>query len=698
MTFRERAMEHLRRGTPVFPVKQDKKPLEAGGFHRATTDPDQINGWNRKYRDAGVAIPTGRVTGRVVLDMDLKTCGPESLRELESVHGPLPDTVRVQTPSGGTHFYFAYPDDADTVPNSASKIAPGLDVRGDGGYVVAPPSPGYEWDAGAHPDDLDLAPLPEWLRELILNGAGGRSAAGSEPAGAPIPEGRRNSALTSLGGTMRRHGMTHEAIETALLTENARRCTPPLAEKEVRNIAQSVSRYAPAEDPSVASVASVALHWPSPLEPEAFHGLAGDIVRAIEPHSEADPAALLVQLLAAYGNAVGRGPYFTAEADRHYVILYVVVVAETAKGRKGSSWGRVGRFVEAVEPSWFADRVQAGLSSGEGLIWAVRDAITKTEPIREKREIVGYQEVVVDAGVDDKRLLVVGSEYASTLRVLAREGNTLSPTIRSAWDTGTLRTMTKNSPARATGAHISIIGHITKDELVRYLDRTEAGNGFGNRHIWFCARRSKVLPEGGGAIANIADLVRRLQAAMEFARTVHEMRRDEGARKIWWGVYEHLSEGKPGLLGAMIARAEAQVMRLACIYALLDSSSVIRTDHLLAALAVWDYAEASARYIFGDALGDPVADAVLRGLRQAPDGLTRTQIRDLFGRHERASAIDQALAMLAERGLAHVTSEQTGGRPRDRWSATKATKATEPSAPPVLLSHLSLSSHPEHLS
>src|SRR4029453_2896452 len=121
----------------------------------------------------------------------------------------------------------------------------------------------------------------------------------------------------------------------------------------------------------------------------------------------------------------------------------------------------------------------SGLSSGEGLIWAVRDPIEKQQPIKEGGRVVDYQLVTEDAGVTDKRLLVIESELASTLKVMAREGNTLSPVMRQAWDGHDLRTLTKSSSARATAPHISIIGHITRDELRRYLEATEAANGFG---------------------------------------------------------------------------------------------------------------------------------------------------------------------------------------------------------------------------
>lgn len=407
--------------------------------------------------------------------------------------------------------------------------------------------------------------------------------------------------------------------------------------------------------------------WPEPLAEEAFHGVAGEFVRTIEPHTEADPVALLLQFLVAFGNAVGRSAHFTAEADRHGTNLNAVFVGETAKGRKGVSWGYPQRTMVAADSDW-EGRILSGLSSGEGLIWQVRDAIEKQEPIKENRRVVGYDTVIVDHGVSDKRLLVFESEFALVLRVLAREGNTLSAVIRNAWDTGDLRILTKNSPARATGAHISIIGHITRQELLRYLADTEALNGFGNRFFWACVRRSKVLPEGGNLDpAVLAPITAQISSALSFARNAGEMRRDDLAREIWRAVYPELSEGKPGLLGAMVARAEAQVMRLACIYALLDLSSAIREKHLRAALAVWEYCEASSQFIFGSNLGDPVADKILRALDVSADGMTRTQIRDLFGRNRKAAELDRALGILLESRRARHETTTTGGHPEERW-------------------------------
>jgi hypothetical protein len=403
--------------------------------------------------------------------------------------------------------------------------------------------------------------------------------------------------------------------------------------------------------------------WPDSPDEEAFIGIAGDVVRTIEPHSESDPVALLVQALAAFGSVIGRRAHQRVEATRHYGNLYVALVGRTGKARKGSSWDHNRRLFESVDESWATACNVSGLTSGEGLIWAVRDSMEGGEE-----------------GVADKRLLAVETELSGTLQVLNRQGNSLSACIRQAWDSGALRTLTKNSPARVTGAHVSIIGHTTAEELRRYLRETEMANGFGNRFLWACVRRSKMLPDGGHMErVDVASLVRRLTDAVDFAKEVDEVRRDDEARELWHDVYPRLSAERPGLLGAMTSRAEAQVVRLSLLYALLDCSQTIRVEHLRAALALWGYCERSAAYTFGTALGDEVADTIARALRASRDGLTRTEIRDLFGRNKKGGEIDRALGVLLEHGLVWNEHVETQGRPAEVWQAvtTKTTDTTE---------------------
>ena len=403
------------------------------------------------------------------------------------------------------------------------------------------------------------------------------------------------------------------------------------------------------------------IQWPEPLHDVAYYGLAGDVVWEIAPHTEADPGALLVQFLVAFGNVIGRVAHYTVEAADHYMNLFVVLVGATSKGRKGTSWQHIRRLFKLVDKAWEEWRIVEGLVSGEGLKWHVRDPT----PGKEKGE-------KKDPGISDKRLLVSESEFVAVLKVLQRIGNTLSAVLRNAWDTGNLSTLAKNDPVVATGAHVSIIGHVTKDELKRNLSGVDSYNGFANRFLWLCVKRSKILPFGGKVDgATLRGLAERLGQAVSFARDLDEsLTFDEQAAQIWQGgIYQRLSEGKPGLLGAVTSRAEAQVVRLASIYALLDRSREIHDDHLKAALAVWQYCEDSCRFIFGETISTPVADKILKALRDHPEGLTRTQIsHNIFKRNQPAKKIDQALTSLIELGRV-VSKKRRGqrGRPTEVW-------------------------------
>jgi hypothetical protein len=396
--------------------------------------------------------------------------------------------------------------------------------------------------------------------------------------------------------------------------------------------------------------------WPAPLAPEAFQGLAGEFVQLVRPETEADEAALLFSFLVAAGSIIGRGPHFQVGGDRHYTNLFMVIVGQTAKARKGMSWGEVRRFTELVDDQWCKQRVAGGLSSGEGLIHAVRDPITDG----------GFP----DPGVDDKRLLAVEGELSQALQSAGRDGNTLSAIIRQAWDGIPLRVLAKNAKATCLEPHISILAHITAAELRRRLTSIDMANGFANRFLWLCASRSQCLPFGGsvdeGALAAVAARAARI---VEFARRCGRLQFGDEARPEWSSVYPTLSEGRLGLLGEITARAEAQTARLAMLYALLDECAEIKPPHLRAALAAWRYCEDSARFIFGDALGDPTADEIHALLRCSSEGVTRSQLMDHFKRNKPSAEIERALNLLRQHGRARADSRPTSGRAAEVWKA-----------------------------
>lgn len=258
------ALEYVSRGWSVLPLhslkdgrctcgrdscsSRGKHPQTARGLHDATVEPDRVRKWWANWPSANVALRTGADSGLVVLDVDPKNGGEASLQSLEAEHQPLPSTVSSATGGGGRHLFFRHP--GIEIRNSAGKLGAGLDIRGDGGYVVVPPSShasarSYSWEPGRGPNETTLADLPDWLLRLLNN---------REPqqpsrtlVGHIVPEGQRNGTLASLAGGMRRRGLSEEEILAELRKINGARLSPPLADEEVAAIAASISRYQPAQ-------------------------------------------------------------------------------------------------------------------------------------------------------------------------------------------------------------------------------------------------------------------------------------------------------------------------------------------------------------------------------------------------------------------------------------------------------------------
>jgi hypothetical protein len=269
---------------------------------------------------------------------------------------------------------------------------------------------------------------------------------------------------------------------------------------------------------------------------------------------------------------------------------------------------------------------------------------------------------------------VCPGEFARALVKIGQDGNNLSSVLREAWDHGTLRTLVsgrQKAPVSASHAHVSVIAHTTVEELQRLLTETEAANGFGNRFLWVCVRRSKLLPRGGRYPEQaLRSSIEALRKALLHARTIAQMHRTSHVETRWAAIYTALAEEHPGLLGAITARAEAQVLRLSCLYALLDMTDEIDVPHLEAAYTLWRYCDASARYVFGSLLGEPLADDIYRMLKLAgAEGMTRTDISNDLGRHHSSTAIQIALAHLARGGLVQHITEKTSGRAAERWFA-----------------------------
>lgn len=683
--------------------------------------------------DAGVGVNLGPA-GRVV---DFEVDGPEGETSLLKLFGG--DAVETMGWSSrrGPHALFAWDDRlAGIDPKRRAKVTlpdlPGLEMRfgqGKQSQSACPPTVGEDGLPRRWNDCDTIASLPEaavaFLRAALTERtpqtatARPEAKAASDPttawfrkalaqeAGkvATAPTGARHDTLLSaartLGG-MLHHGYLTEADVSAELTHAGGRAGLPESEvaatirdglangkdsplpwPDKLDQPNRLSRHTPVKaiDTDDDSIPIDIPAWPAPPAPAAYQGLPGEFVRIVEPQSEADPLALLIHFVVMFGNMIGRGPYITVEATRHYTNENAVLVGDSAIGRKGTAGDRARDVFKSLDDIWAKSRIKGGLSSGEGLISAVRDRVTKIEPVKLGKQITGYHEIEVDPGELDKRLLILETEFGGVLRMVEREGNKLSPLLRQAWDGGTLSTLTK-SPLTATDPHISIVGHITAAELLELLPRIEATNGFANRFLWVAVKRARVLPFGGRPV-DLASISTKLAAAANAARDVGEMDWTPAACQLWESRYVELTTPAPGRFGSVTTRAAPHVLRLGMIYALVDGRNVVGDDHLHAALELWGASARCAAFIFGTGLEDPRAEKILTALRNSQQGLTRSEInRGVFAGNEKSHRIKAALGLLLRHGLVLETQDNaTGGRRSVRYQPNERNAINERSPP-----------------
>lgn len=263
------ALSYAARGWSVIPVEpRGKRPIVAWQeFQQRIAGADEIAAWFRHWPHANVSIVTGAVSRLVVLDIDPRHEGSASLARLEIAHGPLPSTQEALTGGEGRHLYFTHP--GGTVRNRVG-LAPGIDLRGDGGCVVAPPSvhPSgrrYAWVEAHGPDDAHAVPMPRWLDERVRDDRGRPGHPAShwrELAGRGVREGERNATIASFAGHLLWRGVDPDVVRELLLAWNRFRCDPPLSDGEVTRAVESIVRLHEREqDASPESNGAASVGW-----------------------------------------------------------------------------------------------------------------------------------------------------------------------------------------------------------------------------------------------------------------------------------------------------------------------------------------------------------------------------------------------------------------------------------------------------
>ena len=392
----------------------------------------------------------------------------------------------------------------------------------------------------------------------------------------------------------------------------------------------------PGGPPADWEVEAPARPWPDPPDAIAYHGLLGDIAMTVAPHTEADPLGLLGTLLVMFGSACGRGRTFYQGSMQRTNLAVLLVGATGFAGRKGTALS-VCRSVFGQAYPELGKLYLPGVASGEA--------------------ITGHY-----SRTDEPRAFIVEEEFGRLLTIMNREGSTLSAALRNAWDGVPLGHARSRDESLVTDHHVSLLGHITPVELRAKLTDIDAANGFANRLLFLAVQRSHLVPFPTNPDGIVGAYVQPLHLAIVEAQTIRPMEFDPAARERWEAFYTELAATpRLGLSGAVTGRHEAQVARLALVYALADRSPVVGAVHLDAAIAVAEYARRSVVWALGDSTGNRHADELRRMLADGEIGWD--DARRTLGLRT-AADLSGAIAVLVDAGMAEVVKvpRPGGGR------------------------------------
>jgi hypothetical protein len=627
-----------------------KHPVTPHGFQDATTDPQRI----RTLLSAGSQPNYGMVCpdGVFALDVDAEDDGIARLVRLESLYGPLPPTLRTQT-AHGQHVFLRWPVD---LPRPLKKMFGYVTRWGSGrqaGYVIGPRSvhaSGAEYQPAAGP--LDVAEMPEtWARAAL---------AGESPE--PVVRGPRE--LPQKGG---RHDWLRDKARTfrgvmddpgtlraALLAENAKLDEPKTPEEVDRAIGDVFVKFE-LDPPDVAENRAAARagdeldllgmptsgDFPEHPDPVAFDGLLGGMVGDLSSGTDASEVGLLGSLIAFTGALVPGQAYFHRLQTSS---PYIALVGESSIGRKGTAMTRVmDAMGEALQIVTVNRAVLDGMNSGEGLV----------SSLYYKKEHFPYEPCVG---------LVFEEEYASLLASRGRDGSTLDPKMRQAFDGGPLSNRKAGESKTVVPPYWlpALIG-ITPVELRARLEPGALQSGSANRWLYLPVIRRDVIPLNTAPAFSKDNRDRLLKARAAAAEKPATLNVDPAVTHTLAEYADFLPSVSVGVARDLTRRLAIIGFRVALVHALIERAGSVTSSHLARALALTEYARRGIAWVFGDTIGNPDANLLLRHLH-ATGGLTRTAISREIIRDpiRRQAAIDELLRL----GKARIVTLQTAGRGR----------------------------------
>jgi Protein of unknown function (DUF3987) len=457
----------------------------------------------------------------------------------------------------------------------------------------------------------------------------------------------------------------HKAIKEDFRSEFKNRESVP---DEWRGLRDSQTQTTQATDDDTKTLA---FNFPT-FDSKNYYGIAGEIAKLASENSEADIMAVYVSFLTAAAAMLGRHKYIWLGDSKHYARIFAALVGASSRSRKGTSFKSVRHIIRKTEEIYLKRSTthvfdslciaDGGLSSAEGLIFAVRDEAEQTS---------GKSNTPLWDAVIDKRLLVVEEELANVLKISQREGNTLSPLLRKAWDGGTLAPMTKNNRLKATDPHINVIGHITQYELKFLISDSDIHNGLSNRFLWVCVRRTQKMafPRRMDDSKLLAMAIRLSDALMK-SEIEEVVDLSQEAREYWTLQYPIVSADITGLMGSITSRSEAYVLRIGLLFCLLDGVNQIEQKHLKAAVDLVAFCNQSVEFIFStpaDSEAGTDADKLLKALAKKP--MTQTEISRLFSNNKTRRQLMELLTEL--QALNKVKSSQQIGTKKIIWEIIK---------------------------
>jgi hypothetical protein len=705
--YAEAAPLYLEAGWPgVLPVghaPRMKKPPPDGytGHEGRWPTHEDVAGWQADLGPVNVALrlPHG-IVGIDVDDYDGKP-GADTMRAGAERHGKLPPTWTSTSRDGVSGIRLFRVPDGSTFPGSLHhplrREQSGVElIQYHHRYAVVAPSVhpegrAYRWVGpdgrpGSIPTPDQLPELPAGWREhlaetcpcfagspLVVTSSGDAVAGALAKArSAFAPGASRHDTIEppvlALVGFRRRGSLRAAAALDDLHREFVAAVTTPGA-GAVRSLQEAEGEWdrmttkgkaatagagypafddatSPGAEPLPEPGAAEPATWPDPPGDAAYHGVLGDIAGAAAPYTEADPVGVLGTLLAMFGAACGGNRTLYQGSQQRTNLSAVLVGATGFGGRKGTALD-VARAVFRLAHPDLASLWLVGVASGE--------AITGH---------LGRHDGQEGRPLED-RILIVEPEFGRLLTIMNREGSTLSAVLRNAWDGVPLGHARARDESLVARHHVTMLGHVTPVELRAKLTDTDAANGFANRLLFLAVRRSRLVPFPSAPDELVRAYVEPLHRAIVEARTPAEMRFDEAACDRWEEFYAELAlTPRLGLAGAVTGRHEAQVARLALVYALADRSAAVGAVHLEAAIALADYARRSAVWALGDSTGNRHADVLRRMLADGEIGWKEAKLA--LGLRT-AADMAEVVAVLVDAGLAEVARvprDGPGGRPR----------------------------------